>query len=233
MTPILITVKNGKSRPKNPYDEYCPSEKFEDFESTVEWHDCPDTPDGDHMGELIWQQSDEDGDGNRIWVPVTTDECSDTRKIWRIVPQPQEIEFCDTCDFPIKPKYEGDKYICRCKTGYPKLQPTDTNVTQSDQKEEAKTVEGDTAEDILVNMIDIMPCSLPILSLAYIIEAMQAYSSKQNNALMEENARLREVLKELLSHAPSIDDLGGDETAFMNSFGTAIANAEKALTPKQ
>ena len=27
----------------------------------------------------------------------------------------EEIKFCDICDFPIKPRHKGDKYVCRCK----------------------------------------------------------------------------------------------------------------------
>lgn len=257
---MKITVKNGKGRPVNLGKFYSP--QWASFESTVEWHDCPEaTEDGEYTAELVWQIKINDQ-----WyfsVEPTADAGSRYRQVWRIVPQPQKIDFCDTCDFPIKPKHEGDKYICHCKTGYSKPQLTDTNVAQSKENEDAKTVEGKTAEDVeeIASKVhdawweekksngfhspndcqsknkesysksswqnqdrfdthfdsktykwcdkchpDMYPYNeltenakeYDRTTVTTVLKAMQAYSSQQNKALMEENERLKKSIIDAL-----------------------------------
>jgi len=56
------------------------------------------------------------------------------------------------------------------------------------------------------------------------------YAEELANAkLIAAAPELLEALQLLLSHAPSIEDLGGKKTAFSNSFGEAIGKAESAL----
>lgn len=109
MIPTLITVKSGKARPKNPYTNYDPIQhigvsfdnsrkEHADFESTVQWHDCPEATEyGEYYGELIWQAWDGIGDlRNCQWFNCVYHHEEyerrgiDTRQIWRIVPQPQK-----------------------------------------------------------------------------------------------------------------------------------------------
>lgn len=107
MTPTLITAKNGKARPKNPYPKSVLLEsepriwginpKWKDFESAVQWHDCPEAiEDGEHMAELVWQWQCQHGIRKGEWTTFIDDELHDKnstvpiRQIWRIVPQPQK-----------------------------------------------------------------------------------------------------------------------------------------------
>ncbi|HXP51598.1 MAG TPA: hypothetical protein VN922_16695 [Bacteroidia bacterium] len=57
----------------------------------------------------------------------------------------------------------------------------------------------------------------------------EAEISMTNMKLIAAAPELLEALIELLSHAPSVEDLGGDESAFTNSFGVAIAKAQQAI----
>lgn len=54
-----IIVKNGQGRPKNPYEEDSiigvNLQKYMDFEQSVQYHEAPGIPDGEHEGELVWQ----------------------------------------------------------------------------------------------------------------------------------------------------------------------------------
>lgn len=71
---MKIIVKNGEGRPINLGKFYSP--QWASFESTVEWHDCPEaTEDKEYWGELV---TDTDMYGNNPY------------SYWRIVPQQQE-----------------------------------------------------------------------------------------------------------------------------------------------
>lgn len=178
MEKIKITVKNGKARPVNPHEEYQrnvvgdstwkKTKEWKEFESTVQWLPCPEaTEDGEYEAVLIeqhkrWNDTEwvSNSENTRV-VHIGLEN----RQIWRIVTQPQEIEFCDICDFPIKPKFDGDKHICSCKatrnTPVPQEKQTNTmhceycnmdvetndefcpvcNNLVYDEKEEKKTME--------------------------------------------------------------------------------------------
>lgn len=98
MQPVKITAKKGQARPKNPHQiGFDP--KYKAFESTVQWHDCPEaTEDGEVEAQLIWQSFSEIEGG---WVDTLaqltygeveqlTENGISTQRIWRIVSQPQE-----------------------------------------------------------------------------------------------------------------------------------------------
>lgn len=191
MTQTLITALNGKARPKNPQQgstdcKYrpapccsdCECDHWDKFESTVKWHDCPEaTEDGEYTAELVWQMK-----LNDQWylsVEPTADAGSRYRQVWRIVPQPQEpsdrVKKLHAMSVPMK---EGDRFYR--------------------ENEEAKTVEGKTAEDILFDISEghnALVDNVIYIPEPDVIEAMQAYSSQQNTALMEENSKYKRALE--------------------------------------
>lgn len=115
MATILITAKNGKARPKNPFDEYQTNvvgdstwkrtQEWKDFESAVQWHDCPGCEDGEYTAVLQWQWWN--GTWQR-WQDTDKEPPEGNRKrcSWRIVPQPQEkktnIMHCEYCNMDVE-----------------------------------------------------------------------------------------------------------------------------------
>lgn len=175
MTPTIITVKNGKARPVNPYrvpqsyvGTYEPTKKYLEFESTVQWHDLWDTKfnfrtdfSGEIKAELVWVMYD-DNDGYQEWNLST---------------------------HPDRDRNSG--YITK------QVYMADIPVLKV-EKEEAKTVEGKTPEEILADAHGILPQYLNVhigrITVGRNIEAMQAYSTQQNTALME---AMQKIAKEL------------------------------------
>lgn len=256
MTPTLITAKNGKARPKNPYPEFVTgfandkyrNYEFDNFESTVQWHDCPGCEDGEYLGELVTQYWN---DGYQEWTSTnSTGRPLKEQQIWRIVPQPQEVK---NMKKPILGVSENNPPI-----------PNEAHdgTCFVSQKEEAKTAEGKTAEEIeqIASKVhdawweekksngfhspndcqsknkesysksswqnqdrfdghfesktykwcekchpDMYPYSeltenakeYDRTTVTTVIKAMQAYSSQQIKALVEENERLREALENI------------------------------------
>lgn len=93
-----IKVENGKARPVNPHSYNSEVEHsislnlysaWSDFESTIQWHDCPEaTEDGEYTAYLEWQVI------GCSWYYVdkaVADRLPNhSRQVWRIVSQLQE-----------------------------------------------------------------------------------------------------------------------------------------------
>lgn len=211
-----ITVKNGKARPVNPtkllslsaYSIYPltdinkNNEIYAAFESTVQWHDCPEaTEDGEFMGYLQWQAQNPINDG---WYDCGPGYLTaDTRQIWRIVSQPQEkkTEMKNSKDIVFGPG--NDNYgEYQKKELPPRVNMNDSPVECAllkrkeanpvPQKEEAKTVEGKTPFEILTTFTGDDSFRLQQNHRNRIIKAIQAYSTQQNKALMESVIKILE-----------------------------------------
>lgn len=99
MEKIKITAKNGQARPVNPYAKpqftggsYEYDTKWKDFESTVQWHDCPEaTEDKEYWGVLTWKLRDD-------WKERAMKGEIDGYNIWLIVSQPQEKKTMENYD---------------------------------------------------------------------------------------------------------------------------------------
>lgn len=234
----LIKVEKGQARPVNPHSYNSEVEHsislnlysaWSDFESTVQWHDCPDTPDGDHMGERIWQQSDEDGEGKTIWKKCYNPflATSDTRQIWRIVSQPQENKtnpmHCEYCNMDVE---TSDEFcpVCNNLVYY--------------EKEEAKTVEGET-ELKRVAMIEAKSyftgwddLNIGIDTYYWAFQKGAEYASQQNKALIEENTRLIKAIEYALNKVYTLEHTeNGVKKHIRVDLLKAKAELEKALKP--
>lgn len=218
MTPTLITAKNGKARPKNPYEGSSQSASFlyATFEDTVQWHDCPEaTEDGEYTAYLQWQcQYDWN---NRQWMDVSDEWYEDMKdatankyqRIWRIVPQPQEKNLSLKASMKFdrlihnKPKPDGNnKGELLGHFVYDHEKQTETFIPVT-QKEETKTVEG----KIKFPIEAIRPYILPIYEkwkdgnnmmsgFDAMVESYLAGYNQQNTAMMEENTRLNDIIVE-------------------------------------
>lgn len=229
MKPTLITAKNGKARPKNPYSQSNPDEyiqaQWDQFESTVQCHDCPEaTEDREYWGELQHEYLREDFD-YAVWYKYdplySTIKHHKTRQVWRIVPQPQE----NGLDLN-KLEKEVDAFISKQTTeSYNKM------FDEMDrEKEEAKTVEGDSIERILKSFIvnDFLREKFNLdfeigFTTKQVAEAMQAYSSQQNTTLMEALQYVKKVIENSEHWWMDCPDKGG--------FNLDII--DEALKPKQ
>lgn len=242
MTPILITVKNGQARPKNTYPKSVLLEsepriwginpKWKDFESTVQWHDCPEaTEDGEYWGELQHEYLREDFD-YAVWYKYdplySTIKHHKTRLIWRIVPQPQENKtmekkitgaICKTCN---SQGLRNCAHPEECGNWEPIYE--DAII----QKEEAKTVElnqSQAAFDIYEkNCIRDANLIIPVNPVITVVESMIEYSSQQNKALMEEvinlkseNERLKQRLEKLKTHKITREEKYGVTQEYLKS----------------
>lgn len=247
MTPTKIAAKNGKARPKNPYDNEFKDEYhfYAKFESTFQWHDCPECEDGEFEAELVWQVKGPFG----IWEDIS-DLAHDNfrksnenpvaksyimREVWRIVPQPQQKNLSLKASMKFErlihnnPKSDGDskgKRLGHFVYDHEKQTETFIPITP---KEEAKTVEGKTPEEILSKILntqsDLLDCGAHC-RVSSALEAMQAYSSQQSTAIMEENKRLREALEAIKKHQ-EIAIKGHPE------FSSICSIAKQAIKPKQ
>lgn len=175
MTQTLITTLNGQARPKNPHSQSNPDEyiqaQWDQFESTVQWHDLWDTKfnfrtdfSGDIEAELVWVMYD-DNDGYKEWNLST---------------------------HPYRDKNDG--YLTK------QVYMADIPVLKV-EKEEAKTVEAlqvlnKYCPDFLSGRSEPNGRIHAFYEHDGVIEAMQAYSSQQNTALMEENVRLKNIIIE-------------------------------------
>lgn len=204
---MKIIVKNGEGRPINLGKFYSP--QWASFESTVERHDCPEsTEDGEYEAYQVMQEHLPFYQENE-WTDCVLDgydpivcvsKGSETRVIWRIVSQPQEKKTMNYQPlFDLMSDHgltllEGEMdEIINCVNSLTQL--TDTNVAQSDQKEEAKTVEGNQYKET-VSWDELWQWHLNLSKSHSELDVLVENLAEQNTALMEENAKLREALAE-------------------------------------
>lgn len=218
-----ITAKNGKARPKNPFDKDPLSDtgRWHAFESTVQWHDCPECEDGEYTAYQVMQEhllfykeyewTDCVVDGNDPIVQVS--KGAQTRIIWRIVSQPQEKQS------------EIGNYEIESATLRGEVNPTHVTMAVP-QNKEAKTVEGKT-ELKRVAMIEAKSyftgwddLNIGIDTYYWAFQKGAEYASQQNKALIEDNSKLRQALQTI------------SEADFRFwSVTTCIDTAKQALKP--